>query len=129
MAEPQSEIDSYCSESCDADQVDECEGSPPEEQALIPEHPDLLIRCPSCDAEVEISFFHCPTCGSRLIGADNDVERSSSSSSLKSGSPSSSFSMCPELPFIVQALFDYSYAVQGIAPDSQSESSTSSGGV
>jgi hypothetical protein len=130
MAEPQSEIDSYCSESYDVDEIDDRQDFRPEQQALTHEHhPDLLIRCPSCDVEVDISFFHCPTCGSRLIGADNDVERSSSSSSLKTESSSISFSGCPALPFIVQALLDHSYAVRGIAPDSQNVPSTGSGGV
>ena len=129
-AEPQSEIDSYCSESYDVDAIDDHEGSShSEQQALIPEHPDLLIGCLSCGAEVDISFFHCPTCGSRLIGTDNDVERSSSSSSSKTESSSISFSGCPALPLIVQALLDHSYAVRGIAPHSQNEPSTGSGGM
>jgi len=103
-------------------------------KALSHEHDvDIWIRCPWCGAEVDISCFHCPTCGGGLTvfepGVDSDVERSSGYFSLKSESSTISFSGCPALPRIVQLLLDHSYAVQGIVPESQVEQTTGLFGV
>ena len=131
MVEPQSEIDLYCSESYDIDEIGDHQCSDFEQEALTHEHHvDDWIRCPWCDVEVDISCLHCPRCGGGLTvfepGVDSDVERSLSSFSLRSESSSISFSGCPSLPGVVQLLLDQNYVVQGIVPESQAEQTTGS---
>ena len=80
MAEPQSEIDSYCSDSCEVDEIGDYQCSNVEQEALGQEHDvDIWIRCPWCDVQVDSSCLHCPRCGGGLtvieLGVDSDVER------------------------------------------------------
>ena len=86
MEEPQSEVDSYCQDFGDVDEIGDYQCSDVEQGAQSQEHgADILILCPWCDFEVDVSRLICPICGGGLTvfehGVDSELELSQSSCS------------------------------------------------
>ena len=124
MEEPQSAVASYCQDFGDVDEIGDYQCSDVEQGAQSQEHDaDILILCPWCDFEVDVSRLICPICGGGLTvfehGVDSELELSQSSCSQNSESSSRTFNGCPRWPRgVFQPLLEPSQVEQGTVQES-----------